>query len=162
MSADPIADLFDTRMRDAFWRDLKDGKSRDCPCCDRHAQIYKRRLHKGMALALIRLYRLGGAMHFIHIASFTDHVTGFDVAFTRHWGLVESEELPDDVESKKTSGRWKLTLGGSQFVRRHSRIPTYVLTYNDKVLGFEGEGVSISDCLGEKFNYGELMRGIAA
>lgn len=60
------SNLFDAAQRDDFWKDLKAGKVMDCPCCRRHSQIYKRRLHSTVAWQLIRLYKLNGYAEYVN------------------------------------------------------------------------------------------------
>jgi len=48
-------------QKQEFFRKLNNGEELTCPCCRRFAKIYHRQIHAGIALQLIRLYRLGGA-----------------------------------------------------------------------------------------------------
>lgn len=150
-------DLFGNVAREDFHAALKRGEELDCPCCGRFAKIYKRKLYSSVAAQLIKLYRIGGLTNYVHVAALV--ATGSsgvgDFSKAAYWGLIEEKEHePDD---KKTSGYWMLTMKGSAFVRRAIKIPNYVLVYDAKVLSFEGDEVSIQDCLGEHFSYTELM-----
>lgn len=39
-------------------------------------------------------------------------------------------------------------------------IPKYVRLFNDKLYRFEGKNIDISNCIGSKFSYTELMGNI--
>jgi len=78
-----------------------------------------------------------------------------DVPIARHWGLIEAKENVDDA--KQTSGYWRLTQQGIYFVQGELTIPKYVRLYDNEALSFEGEHLTIQQCLGNKFNYTELM-----
>lgn len=136
---------------------LKRGKDCHCTTCGRYAKIYKRRIHKGMARALIALYRAGGDVDYVHVSNFCNFKTGFDIPLTRHWGLVQLESLPPEAKKKKTSGRWRLTPAGMDFVLNKTTVQKFIFIFNDTLLGRDGEEISIRDALGKEFNYGELM-----
>lgn len=150
-------DLFGNVAREDFHAALKRGEELDCPCCGRFAKIYKRQIHAGIALQLIKLYKTGGLTNYVHNATLlapgSSGVGDFSKA--AYWGLIEEKE--HEVGDLKSSGYWMLTMKGSAFVRGVMRIPKYVLVYDHTVLGFEGDEVSIRECLKNMFNYSELM-----
>lgn len=162
MSADPQADLFGKSQRDAFWRDLRAGNQLNCPCCERFATIYHRQIHSGIALQLIKLYRHGGYAEYVHVSCvLAPGSSGVgDFSKPRYWELIEPKD--HIANETKSSGYWRLTMKGTAFVRSKLKIPRFALVFDDTVLRFEGDDVSISDCLGKKFNYTELMQGKAA
>jgi hypothetical protein len=63
---------------------------------------------------------------------------------------------------KKTSGYWRITQRGVDFVHGSLRVERWMMVYNDEVLEKSTEFVSIRECLGKEFRYDELMRGGAA
>lgn len=131
-----------------------------CPCCKQYVKLYKRPIHSGMAYGLIAAYKLGGANDFIHIPSvFTENKIGVsqgEFAKLRYWGLIEQAENHDEL--KRTSGFWKLTMKGIEFVDGRLRVASRVHIYNGKAIEFDTtELVNIRECLGDKFNYSELM-----
>ena len=74
-----------------------------------------------------------------------------------YWNLAHTRK--DETKEKKTSGFWKPTKLGIDFVMNKAKIPKYVHVYNAKVVKTdETEKVSIVDCFGNKFNYEELMK----
>ena len=85
---------------------------------------------------------------------------GGDYAKLRYWNLIEP--MPHDPGSKKrSSGMWKLTPFGRDFV--HERTTVHGTCYyrhpEGGVLGFEPEQVGIRDVLGRHFSYPDLMAG---
>ena len=155
-----MQNLFGDVDKREFMNALKSGESMDCPCCGRFAKVYKRRMHHGIARALIRLFMASAQnpKEYLHFTAFCDSITGCDFTIARHWGLIEDAAQDDD--EKKTSGLWRLTTAGRDYVAGRSTLPKYVLLYNDETLGFEGQHITINDCIGDKFNYREMMDGV--
>lgn len=134
---------------------LDNTKGCVCPACGRFAKVYRRRLNSTVAKQLIHLYRSGGDKDFIHSKHFVNGTGVGDLTKAKYFGLLES--APNDNQSKKTSGLWRLTEDGVDFVRGDITIPQYVMIYNDEVLGFSENDVFIKDSLGDKFDYQQLM-----
>lgn len=125
-----------------------------CPCCGQFAKVYRRSLNSGMARSLIEMYRAGAAEDFIHLPT-TISLRSREEGKLRFWGLVE-----EDVGVREDGGRagwWQLTRKGRLFVRDRLAVPKYVLLYNNTFQSFDGDEVRITDCLGDKFDYAELM-----
>jgi hypothetical protein len=143
---------------EAFKARLKGGDACDCPVCGRHAQIYRRKFHSSMALQLIRMYQLGGGKEYIHASKLiVAGVSGSgDFSKAKYWDLIFPKPTTDNEESK-SNGFWILSDKGEQFVRGEIRIPREVLVFDDKVEGISTETISITEALGTKFNYQELM-----
>lgn len=139
-------------------------KGTTCPCCGQFVKIYKRKIDSGMAQGLIAAYKKGADKDFIHVptALLGVQINSSTSQFSklRYWDLVE-EQVNNDTK-KRTSGHWKLTDKGIDFVLRRSSVKKYVYTYNQKIVDFgdsdEMEDVNIEQCLGNHFNYQELMR----
>ena len=140
-----------------FFEDLRAGNKMDCPCCGRYTQVYKRCLHHTVALQLIMLHNKGGANNFVHCRELlTENMSGAgDFTKAKYWGLIQ--EAPIDEEGKKSTGYWKLTPTGEAFVKAEIPIRKTLLIYDDKVIGDQDGVVYINECLGNKFNYFELM-----
>ncbi len=133
-----------------------------CPCCSQLVKLYYRNLNSGMALGLITLYKIAPEGNFIHVPTeFTKRKinnSNTELSKLSYWGLIEEMPQQENSESK-TSGHWKITPNGISFVLGKIKLPKYVKVYNGKVLGFgEGETITITEALGNKFNYAELMR----
>lgn len=162
LPADPQMSMFPTDSEVDFWRRLNAGERLDCPCCKRYAQIYRRKLHTGMALQLIQLYRIGGADRFVHVKEMHQHFSGTgDLTKFKYWdGMIPGAKAEDDTDHK-TAGTWKLTAKGVKFILGKILLPEYALVFDDRVLGFSDSSIDIEYALGDKFSYEELMRGKA-
>lgn len=126
-----------------------------CPCCRRFTKFYKRSIHARMALAAIRLYRATMPGEYAHLPTVEGMKRGGEGGKLRYWGLMVEET--ERREDGGRSGWWCLTPAGRAFVEGHRRVQRYVWIYDGRRLGREGELVSITDCLGDKFDYAELM-----
>lgn len=129
-----------------------------CPCCSQYARRYRRKLYATQAKQLIGLYRLNkqDSSQFFHRTVVVREANNNDLGFLRHWGLLELKPLDDD-EDKKDSGLYRITTLGALFVEDLTRVPKYLIQYNNNVEGFSSDMVSIRDVLGTKFSYEELM-----
>lgn len=155
-------DLFNYRspeiIKREFFADINEGKKKVCPCCGRHAQVYRRQIHAQIAFQLIKLYRAGGATAWVklhEVLSKHGKPNISDFSITKYWGLVEQEVSNDSA--KRTSGMWRLTPTGVQFVDGGLAIPKYSFIFDDTLIRSGKELTTIGDCLGAKFNYAELM-----
>lgn len=140
-----------------FIEQLKAGFEGNCPCCGRFSKMYRRQINSGVAIQLIKLYRLGGASEYIHASLLINKgVSGAgDLTKAKYWGLIQSKtHTPSE---KKSSGYWKLTEMGIDFVKHDVEIKKCALVFDDNVIGFEGNYINITQCLGEKFDYQQLM-----
>lgn len=133
---------------------ITDGEK--CPCCTQLAKVYKRKINSGMAAALINQWN--------HVGTDMAHTRDLWLPFSKEaaqlqwWGLVEQDQqLRDDGGA---SGRWRITGQGVRFIRKQLVVPKYARVYDGRNLGLFGDLVSITDSLGSKFNYSELMAGV--
>lgn len=147
-----------TRMR----AEMRKGVA--CPCCNQFVKLYKRKLNSGMAITLIRLFRhYGISKDFVNVKDFlreNKYSNSHDWTLLKHWGFIE-EEKTDPSQDAKSSGRWRITLKGEEFVLGILRAPSHILTYNSGFYGFEGDSIvdmiGIEQAIGNKFSYLELM-----
>ena len=130
-------------------------EAQTCPCCDQMVKIYRRKVSGVAARDLIKFSRTSADGEYRHISKIQLASGGGDFAKLQLWGLVE-EELNFDT-GKRTSGMWCITKKGRDFVAGNVHVPKYILIYNGKFLGFDGDQVTIEECLGNNFNYSELM-----
>ncbi len=144
-------------MNPEFRARLELGDKCECPTCGRYAQVYKRKIHSTVALQLIRLYHLGGVENYVpaHRLILPGQSGVGDLSKAKYWGLIES--APNTDTSKKNSGMWRLTYAGYGFVTGAHKIPEFALVYDDAVLKFDGNLITIKDCLASGFNYEDLM-----
>lgn len=128
-----------------------------CECCGRPASLFKRALNKDMARFLCLLaVRTRAAGKFVWIDVQKIDVRGGDYAKLRYWGLIEQK--PNEDSAKRTSGFWRLTQKGLDFVDLKIGVPSHALVVSGGMLvGFVDSTVYINDV--PNFNYAELMRG---
>ena len=133
-----------------------------CPACGQNVKLYRRKLNSSMAYGLIILYRLHKEKGFdkgikmnTEVAKLKIPSSNIEYSKLAYWGLIEEEENTD--KTKKNSGMWKITTHGKKFVNKEVSIPKYVFIYNGIVKGFSEDKTTISNSLGDKFNYTELM-----
>lgn len=158
----PGGDRSLVEVRDEMLKHLDDGVK--CPCCCRAIRVYRRRIHSKMAADLIRLFWMNWydtrpfEERFHHIQAICRGHPG-DFAKLRYWKLIE--EMPLTDEHKRTSGFWRITDKGRDFVQRRGSVPRQVKIYMDRFKGYVSHDdlVSITDCLGKHFDYLELMTG---
>lgn len=134
------------------------GDGAICPCCNQLARIYRWSLYSTAARALILYYRLGRAgTEYVHANELKrhGHQGHGDASRLRHWGLAVQES--ERREDGGRSGWWCCTERGRRFVLGVERIPKYAHVYDGRCLGLHGEPVAIRDCLGERFDYDQLM-----
>jgi len=136
-----------------------------CPCCDQLAKLYSRKFNRNMAVCLIEMYRLV-RMEPAHVRVLTDsklfkdNMHGGNFATSRYWGVIEQlDREPEEEDIKRTSGTWRLTNSGLEFIMGRLRLPRHIFTYNGTYLGSSGEDdmIDVSNALGSPFNYSELM-----
>jgi len=157
---DRIAVRHDT-VRDARRRvydSLEDGII--CPCCDQTCKEYPRKLNHNMAASLIWLVReYRHRPRWIHITAEAPRfvLKTKEYATPRHWGLMEARE--NDDPTKKTSGLWRPTQDGIDFVGGRIRVASHAFLYNNTCRGLSKETTTIEEALGEFFDYQELMNG---
>jgi len=138
---------------------LDDGVT--CPCCDQYAKIYRRPLNANMSMFLCSLVKIsrdrvaGGYPPWVSWRRI-DH-TSRDYSYARHWGLMV--ERPPDSTRARSSGFWKPTDKGIQFVMNQIRVPKRVHLYNNEVIGWDEETTCIVEAMGKNFDYAELMGG---
>lgn len=128
----------------------------NCECCGQFVKLYRRKLSSSMARTLINMYNAKADFNWVHRNNFK--AVSNDYSYLRYWGLIQEKKLEYNSE-KKNSGYWGITNKGREFVKGNSRVPSHIRLFNQKFYGFEGKEVTITDCLGSKFNYNELMEG---
>lgn len=138
---------------------IEDGV--DCPCCGRLVKLYKRKLHTEMALFLLKLVKLHAIrstwLKTTEILQGQTHLVagGTDGGFLEHWGLIFRLRGTNKAGGK--AGVYKPTLAGIQFVEGKTSVPSHVHMLCGECIGFSSTQVTIRDCLGDKFDYDELM-----
>lgn len=137
-------------------------KGVDCPCCNQFAKVYKRRINVVMSRTLIRLYHLYQQNPLYHhvkeiVSGISDTGTN-DFSKLLYWGLIE-EKVKDPTNTKtRTSGYWRISQKGIDFVLNKISVPSYCYVYNGEAYQFSDEYTNIEKTLDKKFNYVNLMK----
>jgi hypothetical protein len=158
-----MPDLFTDEMTLAEARDQLRGlvnEGHHCPLCTQYAKVYRRNMSSSAARTLILLYRFGedeyielGPLLQTHAPA----LAGRGESTHGHWWKL-MEQPPDLREDgARGNGLWRITPLGVEFVCRRRRVPKYARIYDGRCLGYRGAAVSITQCLGQRFDYRELM-----
>lgn len=141
MSDDGQTSLFDeyrgitlAQARAELFAELDAGNGTLCPCCDKHAQIYRWNLYKSAVSMLDRMHRMAG-LEFIESKEAKTGRSYSHCSQLKFWGLVENEKTrrPDGGRS----GWWCVTEKGQAFLRNQVQVPKYAFVYDNEVLRFD-------------------------
>lgn len=140
--------------KDLLGEMLGAGEAIECPTCEQTAKVYKRTLYATSTRELIRFYQESGREwgRPIDLAGSNSP----DMVKAVYWGLLEKEE-GRRADGSPRVGTWRITTAGEEFIKGNLMIQKYARVYNGKCLGLTGPDVSVRDCLGDKFDYQELM-----
>lgn len=137
------------------------GKGAKCPVCAQVARVYPRTLNSGMAHSLIIMYRLE-RLGWVHLPTQLP-ARSREEGKLAYWDLIEEateERRPDGGRA----GYWRVTPKGERFLRGEITVPQRLFVYDDQVLGHDRKADqhwTIRKALGERFDYDELMTGVA-
>lgn len=122
---------------------LLHGKT-DCPICRSHIQTYKRTISLSQVywLILLNKYSKGGYRYVDHkvISNRLYEALGrnaSDYPLMAHWGLIECSPV--------TSGEYKITSKGIEFIEGKIKVPKYLYFANNKVFRSSPELISFDD-----------------
>lgn len=138
------------------WLADRVGSGARCPCCNQYAKVYRRQINSGMARSLIAMYLHGPQGQWVHLPTQVG-ARSREEGKLRYWGLVE-EQVEVQRQDGGRAGYWRLTDAGRAWVTGQITVPKFVAVYNNTVLRSYGDPINVSDALGSKFNYTELMR----
>lgn len=135
-----------------------------CPCCNRHTQIYSRKITSSMAYGLILIYKDWVKGTYTHIESLFKSTPNLpssvrgDVPKLRFWGLIEPR-TEESEDGNPNSGFYRLTSAGIAFAENELKIESKILIYNNEMCGYakDSELITIKQALKDKFNYNQLM-----
>lgn len=136
-------------------------KGTTCPCCGQFAKIYKRKITSTMAKMLVNLYKRENKIKPItHYSDLTNNLINKqsgDFAKLRFWDLIEKVDFTDPTGEKKSSGYWRITPLGKQFVEKKVALIERVHVFDNEVIKTSGAQVFIDQCFKTNFDYTELM-----
>ena len=138
------------------WMVYSTNEGAICPCCGRENKVYPRKIHWAQAYQLMWL-----VVEYLKIAKWyhindSPVIRGGDFAKLEHHGLITSKPNKNK-KLKRSSGYWKPTPGGIDFVLGKTFAPKVVHLYHNEVISWSRESVTIFDALGEYFDYQEVM-----
>lgn len=128
----------------------------NCPCCGQLVKLYDRKLNSGMAIFLLGLYGSTFEGNFEHASTVLVGTKSLDYSVLRHWRLIEEDNRL--VAGKRKSGFWRVSERGRKFVEAKITVPSHVKLFNNKLVGFSEDRISITQALGKNFDYNEVMR----
>ncbi len=132
----------------------------ECPCCAQLVQIYKRSLNNPMCRALIWLVESFGVdSRWYAIGEFPiiqKRPGGGDFGKLAHWDFIKQKKNEDGT--KHTSGMWKPTTHGIDFVYDRCTARSYVFLFQNEVEEWSTKYIGIQDALGESFDYSKLVK----
>lgn len=147
----------------SFLDDLIARGDMECPCCKRKARVSPLKVHSTLAEMLCKLYRAsirinGVADSYVHLTQFPASKTtsGRDFSIVHHWGIAEPMKASPD-ENKRSSGMWRLTQKGVEFVNGRLAIPRNAFVFDNRVVDYSQENVTIHTALGDDFDWFELI-----
>lgn len=130
-----------------------------CSCCGQFVKAYTRKLNSSMALVLILMFR-SGKQGYWHIENWLKEIKRPELRADYHklrfWGLIEAK-IGEREDGSKRNGYYKITGRGMAFAEGKLTVQKSAVIFNNKFQHFEGPEIKITDALGSKFNYDELM-----
>ena len=162
----PIGSILEEAVTKSLQGQLRTGLEQgiECGVCGQLAKEYRRAINANMAMFLKSLVVLSirdksnGGDGWVHHSHLT--YTGRDYTMVAHWGLARTskEQKRDGKRKKKTTGMWKPTEEGIDFVKGLTKVRSHIYMYNGSCREDENAGqVSIYDALGATFVFSELF-----
>jgi len=139
------------------------GHGTKCPVCNQFLKVYRRKISSAMAMGLIRamqVYGKGVQFHINDIANQLNMNVVPDFTKLRYWGMLRQADHITGTDGKKQSGVWELTEKGIDFAKGDIATARYVFLYDGILQGKSDEVTTIRDCIGDKFDYNELMQPV--
>jgi hypothetical protein len=149
------------------WQEVISGKGGHCPTCHRWGKIYARILNNTMAKSLIWLCQEKARTQkdWVDVPNTAPRfvIRSNQLPILATWGLVERcpktqvDGKQFKVNSAKYSGLWRPTLKGWDFYHDRIKVPQRAFTYNNVVLKYGDQEVSLQDCFETLFDYNQVM-----
>ena len=157
---DNLFNLILSMERDRMESVRKQGGD-NCPVCLQLAKEYKVKININMVVFLKSLVinylqkKSEGGEGWIHYKELK--FSSRNYPYVANWGLAETRR--DPAGKKRTSGEWKPTQKGIDFVFKRCSVPKYCYTYNGQTTGFDvSQQVNISEVFEDgTFDLSELM-----
>lgn len=141
-----------------------------CPSCHQHVQMYWRTINTQMAQSMIALARwyLEHPGEYAYMPDLIGRKQA-DEAKLRYWGLAE-QDTRTRADGSTRNGYWRITGKGLTWVFGFAALPRYQRVYDSEPIGEPTSvsrtgkvmpDVTITDALGNGFNYRKLLYGEA-
>lgn len=144
----------------------------DCPCCGQHVKMRSESLTRTVVEPLIWMAEnfclidwsagkpqlLKSSWVSVSKSAPRQFRTSRHYTRAKYWGLIE-RSIEDSVEEQLTSGLWRLTQRGLDFISGIIALPKKALVYLGVERGYDGEQIYIEDALREEFSLKEHLKG---
>lgn len=145
----------DTIEHSQKWLEENRRDGVDCPSCGEIVKVYRHNIDSAMARTLILMYAKGGTEYFVHTPSLPGDT--HKASQLKWWGFVEEERVLREDGGR--AGYWRVTPAGEEWING-GVIAKHALVFNGRCLELLDEKkVTITEALGKKFNFRELMEG---
>jgi len=126
----------------------------DCPCCGLYVKEWKKSI---ISIAVASLCKLVSKYKgkYIHLDDFNVQPKDRNFSQLVLWKLIKKAKTDDST--KRASGMWMPTEKGIKFARGEAVLKKYVITLNNKCIGYEGDFIDVKEALNSRFNYSDLM-----
>ena len=149
------------------WKSAIEGKGDHCTVCDRWGKINTIKL-RGIMVKTMHWIHQAGRGDWINVPENAPKFVARSYAFSslKHWNLIEQRYVPPPTKEEReagaerevrSSGVWRLTPMGVDFIYNGTTVPSKVFIYNDHRVGASDEVVTARDCAFEEFNYDAMM-----
>jgi hypothetical protein len=125
-----------------------------CPACSRLVNISVHRLNDGLAwwlYQLVSFWRLDDRWYDYKELRDRGGAGATSYALLKWWGFIESSG--DREEDGRSSGLWKPTQAGCDFVDGLTRAPEYVLVFNNTLYGNSSAKIDVYQALHTRFRW---------
>lgn len=137
-------------------------KGAKCPCCTLYVKIYNRKLNSALARTLIWMYHADGDPDgWIHMPTRAPAWATRNREYSRlcYWGLAERRPKDPKDKKVKTTGLYRITPKGREFVEGRIKVLQSAVVYGRELRRFEGPPIRIHTALKDAgFDYEEVMK----
>jgi hypothetical protein len=149
-------------LRQAWNKAIRRKEGAICPCCDRFGKVYARSINNSMATTLRWMYdyaKIHGSDTWINMRTDSpiESVASCEYARLVWWHVIEKKPI-DVVSKKKSTGIYRITKLGIDFIEGRALIPKNIFLHNDELLGESEEMTDFVSCLKDSFDYQKLMQ----
>lgn len=152
--------------KEKFFNALTKGGSK-CLCCGRKGRLNRYTLNSSMVASLLWMSRtvtLDGGWILMGQKAPAWILATKAFSTMKFWGFIEPSPKLTVKERNaigmktKTSGHWRITPKGFEFLRGYMQVPSAALVYNDVLYGWTDETVNFYQAIAKQFDFNELMR----